>query len=157
GAFGPWQQNLICFSGLDLIGHLLCNDPNLTGLTWCAFGEGDPDWDNQPPPADRTRTILTAAIARVPLTNAHLRSQYRTLRIRMRLEPGVATGTLREFGWFGGEASARPSSGRLLNHKAHDALVKGPDDSLDREIAIELSDQLAPGARDLIGQLLSRQ
>jgi len=154
----PWRPNLVVWSALDLIGALLCE--RSTGLTYLAVGAGDPAWDANPPPADRGRRQLTAEVFRVRLEGGDsLAYDPATGRVRasVSIGRGKAMGTLRELGLFGGDASARPGSGVLVNHAVHPAIEKGEGDTLRRELLLTLEPALAPGARDLIGGLLARR
>lgn len=156
----PWASNLICFSGLDLVGALLCNRPGTRGLTYLAIGSGDPAWDDAPPAPDRTRTSLTTEVARVPLVPGENLVYDKTagaVRVRVTIGPGPFAQPLRELGLFGGDASPRPGSGILFNHKVHDPIDVGEGETVDREIALQLGAGLLPGARELIGLLLARQ
>lgn len=79
------------------------------------------------PARDRSRRARTNEVARVPSRpgdNLVFEAGTSTVRVTATLAPGVATGTLRELGLFGGEASARPGSGTLVNHLVHDRIDK---------------------------------
>src|SRR6266540_3801225 len=154
----PWRSNLVVWSALDLIGALLCN--RSSGLTYLAVGTGDPAWGANPPSADRGRTRLTTEVFRTRLEPGDTLTydpQAGRVHVRVTIGRGRATGTLREFGLFGGDASARPDSGVLVNHATHPAVQKAEGDVLERELFLTLEPALAPGARDLIGGLLARR
>jgi beta-lactam-binding protein with PASTA domain len=154
----PWTANLVVYRALDLIGHLLCNARGLAGICYLAVGEGDASWDASPPPADPARTRLTAETFRTrlePGDSLTYDPASGRVHVRVSLGRGQATGTLRELGLFGGNASSRPGSGFLVNHKVHAPLEKGEDDVLERELFLAFDPALLPGARDLIGGLLS--
>lgn len=156
--WGPWRPNLVMFRSLDLVGELLSNAPGLRGIAFLAVGAGEESWDASPPPPDRGRTRLTAEVHRVPLEpGRHLTYDPAAgrLRVRVSIGRGRATGPLREFGLFGGDASARPGTGYLVNHRSHELIEKEPGDTLAREILLSLDPSLLPGARDLIGSLLA--
>ena len=153
----PLSPNLVCFTALDLIGALLTGDES-GGIAFLAVGTGDPGWDAQPPPPDRSRTALTAEIYRIrlrPGIEISYDSSAGAVDVRVSLGPGVATGPLRELGLFGGPATAMPGSGLLVNHKVHDRIDKAGGDTVDRELRLQLADDLLPGARNLIGGLLA--
>jgi beta-lactam-binding protein with PASTA domain len=129
-------------------------------VTYLAVGAGDPAWDANPPPADRGRTALTAEVFRVrvePGVTLTYDATSGRIDAGVSIGPGQATGTLRELGLFGGDASPRPGTGTLVNHSVHPALVKGEADTLVRELRLTLAEALAPGARDLVGGLLARR
>src|SRR6266498_2675973 len=149
----PWRSNLVVWSALDLIGALLCN--RSSGLTYLAVGTGDPAWGANPPSADRGRTRLTTEVFRTRLEPGDTLTydpQAGRVHVRVTIGRGRATGTLREFGLFGGDASARPDSGVLVNHATHPAVQKAEGDVLERELFLTLEPALAPGARDLIAE-----
>jgi beta-lactam-binding protein with PASTA domain len=147
---------MICFSGLDVIGELLSGKSGLSGISWLAMGSGSPEWDATAPGPDRSRTALTSEVARIPLQPGHeLNYIDGAVDVRVTIPAGVATGPLREIGLFGGDASARPGSGWLIEHKVHDRIDKAADQNLPRELRIELPPALLPGARELIGRLLA--
>ncbi|MGH9277027.1 MAG: hypothetical protein ACRD12_02810, partial [Acidimicrobiales bacterium] len=86
------SPNLICFGALDLVGALLCRRPNLRGVTWLAVGRGDPSWATTPPLLARSRTALTAEVARVRLVpGQHISYAGGRVRIRITLGPRFAT------------------------------------------------------------------
>ncbi len=149
--------NLVCFAALDLIGLLLCGWTR-GGVTYLAVGSGDPSWDAHPPAPDRSRTALTHEVYRIrlrPGAEVSHDAGAGAVDVRVTLGPGVATGALREVGLFGGDASAAPGSGLLVNHKAHDRIDKADGDTVDRELRLQLAEGLLPGARELIGGLLA--
>jgi beta-lactam-binding protein with PASTA domain len=153
----PLAPNLVCFTALDLIGALLTGDAP-GGIAYLAVGTGDPAWDAQPPPPDRSRTTLTAEIYRIrlrPGVEISYDSVTGAVDVRVSLGPGVATGPLRELGLFGGPATPMPGSGFLVNHKVHDRIDKAAGDTVNRELRLQLADGLLPGARNLIGGLLA--
>ena len=154
----PWRPNLVVWSALDVIGSLLCNRSR--GVTFLAFGAGDPAWDANPPAPDKSRTQLAAEVFRIRLDPGEaLGYDPATGRLHAHVSvgPGRATGTLRELGLFGGDASARPGSGVLVNHAVHPVLEKGDEDTLERDVVLKLDEALAPGVRELVGRLLARE
>ena len=157
----PWAANLVCFGALDLIGGLLVSRPGLRGIGYLAVGTGDPAWDADAPTPIRSRTRLVNEVLRVPLApgqNLIWDAASSAVGIRITLSgAAVAPHVLREVGLFGGRASARPGSGLLLNHKAHEPIELAAGDLLDREIRLEIPTGLLPGARELIGGLLARR
>jgi beta-lactam-binding protein with PASTA domain len=151
-----WRNNVVVFGALDLLGQRLADAASLDGITFLAVGAGDPSWATEPPAVDRGRTALTAETYRKRLVPGRdVIHDHGRLRIRVTFEPGEATGTLREFGLFGGSASPRPRSGLLVNHRVHDAIDKAPDARLEREIELVLDRDLPAAARDLLGGLLA--
>src|SRR5262249_17295973 len=97
----PWRRNLVLWSGLDLIGTLLCNRSE--GVVFLAVGAGDPAWDATPPTPDKGRTQLDAEVYRARLVPGETLSYDETtgrLHAHVSLGPGQATGALRELGLF---------------------------------------------------------
>ncbi len=155
---GPWRPNLVVWSALDLIGLLLCS--RTQGVTFLAVGAGDPAWDDEAPKPDKSRTGLENELYRVRLDpGAALAYDPANgeLQVHASIGPGKATGTLRELGLFGGDASPRPGSGTLVNHAVHPALQKGAGDTLERDLVLTLEEALPAGARELVGRLLARE
>ena len=151
---------MLVHAALDLIGALLCNREGLTGITHLAVGAGDPAWDAAPPSPDPGRRSLVDEVWRVrlePERDLRLDAEAGRIRVRATIPPGRATGTLREVGVFGGDASARPGTGVLVAHHVHAALAKPQDAALGRELVLTLPAALAPGARALVGGLLARR
>ena len=155
---GPWRPNLVVWSALDLIGLLLCS--RTQGVTFLAVGAGDPAWDDEAPEPDRSRTGLENELYRVRLDPGAALAYDPAkgeLQVHASIGPGKATGTLRELGLFGGDASPRPGSGTLVNHGVHPALQKAADDTLERDLVLTLEEALPAGARELVGRLLARE
>ena len=144
---GPWRPNLVVWSALDLIGLLLCS--RTQGVTFLAVGAGDPAWDDEAPEPDRaepgSRTSSTAS-GSIPVRRSRTTRRRASSKLHAAIGPGKATGTLRELGLFGGDASPRPGSGTLVNHGVHPALQKAVGDTLKRDLVLTLEEAL-PRAR----------
>ncbi len=153
-----WRDNLVTFAFADAIGELLVGSRHARRLGWLAVGRGDDSWDAAAPAPDRGRRALHDEMARLPLVPGSTLTYHprlRQVRASARFGPGTATGSIRELGVIAGVASTRPASGTTVNHLVHDAIDKGPADTLVREVTFDLDEQWSSGLRDLIGGLLT--
>lgn len=153
-----WRDNLVTFAFADAIGELLVGSRHARRLGWLAVGRGDNSWDAAAPAPDRGRRALHDEMARLPLVPGSTLTYHprlRQVRASARFGPGTATGSIRELGVIAGVASTRPASGTAVNHLVHDAIDKGPADTLVREVTFDLDEQWSSGLRDLIGGLLT--
>lgn len=131
-----WESNLITYRALDLFARLLANEPGLNGALYWAVGEGDSAWDVNAPEGDARITRLHHEIYRKaldPATDIRYDAETRTIHLKIRFEANEAVGTLREFGIFGGNATAAPNTGYLVNYKKHAKIEKQPGEVLERE------------------------
>lgn len=151
-----WRANLLMRSGLDLLAALLIGDSD-RGAAWLAVGRGDPAWDTNPIEAQPARRTLFDEAVRVSLRPGSIQLSYLAargvVRVRASLGPGVATGQLRELAVFGGNGSARPDSGTMINHLIHPVIDKGAGDTVVRELELDFSGGLDP---DLVSALGAR-
>lgn len=131
-----WEANLITYRALDLFARLLANEPGLNGALYWAVGEGEEEWDADAPEGDARITRLQREIYRKvldPVNEIRYDPETRTIHLKIRFEADEAVGTLREFGIFGGNATAAPDSGYLVNYKTHAKIEKKQGDVLERE------------------------
>jgi hypothetical protein len=136
-----WQNNLVTFRALDLLARLLANQPGLDGGLYCAVGAGDASWDADLPTPDARVTHLVREIYRKPLDLINAVSYdatTHTLTLSITFGAGEAVGTLREFGVFGGDVTAAPDSGYLINYKIHARIDKQESDTLQRTVEFKL-------------------
>ncbi|MBI4672964.1 MAG: hypothetical protein HY741_15015 [Chloroflexi bacterium] len=136
-----WQNNLVTYRALDLLARLLANQPELDGGLYCAVGAGDAAWDADLPTPDARVTHLVREIFRKPLDLANAASYdatTHTLTLSITFGAGEAVGTLREFGIFGGDVTAAPDSGYLVNYKIHAPIDKKESDTLQRTVEFKL-------------------
>lgn len=154
------EPNMIVHGLLDCIGGLLTNRPDAGGALFLAVGAGAEEWDAAAPAPDRNRAALHREVYRKRLLPGDISFDPATgvLTVRSVFLPGEATGPLRETGLFGGAASPWPNSGILLNHRVHTLVIKGEDETLQREILLTFApDQADPALVELIGRLLANQ
>jgi beta-lactam-binding protein with PASTA domain len=132
-------QNRIVHRGLDLMGDLLVGRPGNVGLLWFAMGGGDPAWDARPPSPSETSTTLHHELFRLPLAAVHftLDTAQRSITIRVSVPPALITETVREFGVFGGNATALRDTGYLFSYRIHPAVQRPVTTSLLRELVLQ--------------------
>ena len=154
------RPNLIVFRAMDLVARLLQNQPGLSGLVYWAVGSGDPSWDTTPPQPNLRTTALQHEIYRKRVEAGQIAydTTTKTITINITFAPGEAVGTLREFGVFGGDATAWQGSGYLFSYRAHPKVEKTSDSILQRQLQLTLdSDLQIDSMLNLIGGLLSNQ
>ena len=126
-----WTSNTIVDSAWPLIAGLLKNDPALDGILFWAVGAGDPAWDGAHPGASAATTRLQDEIDRqaIPAAAIDYLNQDGTPAAgpTTRLEISTVFSwpeprTVREFGLFGGNATAARNSGHLINYVIHPRL-----------------------------------
>jgi peptide/nickel transport system substrate-binding protein len=158
---GAVRPNIIVYRSLDLIGGLLGNQGSLQGILYWAVGSGDESWDAEAPVPERTTLRLVNETFRKrvdPVQDISYDRETQTLVVQVRLEAGEVTGTLREFGLFGGDASPMPNSGYLINHVIHPAVEMDDESVHQRELRLSFSAEQAPTSLvDLIAGLLSNE
>ncbi len=141
-----WRKNLIVSSAWPLVAALLRNEPGVRGILYCAVGEGDPAWDAAPPAPTPDTTHLRKESTRVALGQAdigYLDAAGRTvgapthrLALSVTIGPAAAGRHLREFGLFGGNATAAAGSGQLLNYAIHPLIELRAGQTLTRMIRL---------------------
>jgi beta-lactam-binding protein with PASTA domain len=133
-------SNRVVLGALDIIGGLLVGEPGISGITFAAAGAGLPEWDANLPAAQINATRLVNEVWRQPLDDSAFQydATTRRLSIRIVIPPGSATGTLRELGLFGGDASELPDTGLLFNYRIHPRIDKAVEVALEREITFDL-------------------
>ncbi|NNG16053.1 MAG: hypothetical protein HKM89_06185 [Gemmatimonadales bacterium] len=114
-----------------------------------AVGFGDSGWDSGLPPYERATSGLVDEVARKAVVRERISfldengeetaTPTPRLRFRVVFTAGEASGTLRECGLFGGDASHVPDSGTLLSYHTHASIEKTPDLVLERTIRIDLT------------------
>ncbi|MCI0478765.1 MAG: hypothetical protein L0Y55_21180 [Anaerolineales bacterium] len=121
--------------------RLLANAPGLNGGLYCAVGSGGAAWDANLPTPDARVTQLAHEIYRKPLDlmkAAAYDATTHTLTLNITLGAGEGVGILREFGIFGGDVTAAPNSGFLINYKIHAPIEKKESDILQRTVEFKL-------------------
>lgn len=123
--------------GLDLLGDLLAGTPGRSGLRWFAIGAGDPAWDANLPTPPVTASSLTRELFRVPLTAANFTIDpvQRSITLKLTVSHSLITEPVREFGVFGGDATALSGTGYLFSYRIHPAIAPSTAD-LDRQVTL---------------------
>src|SRR5581483_5422103 len=103
---------------------------------------GDPAWDAAAPADDPRTARLVNEIYRKPLTlgDVTYHAQTHTLDIRVSFAASEAAGLLREFGIFGGDATATRDSGYLVSYRTHPPIDRTTPQSFDRAIELTLGE-----------------
>jgi hypothetical protein len=145
-----WRPNLIVDQARVLIAALLKNEPAIGGLLYWAIGTGDPAWDGRLIEPDAGRSTLVDEAARQALAEADIRfidmdgrpSRMPTDQLEVRAvfdgDRLAAAGvlSLREFGVFGGDATASAATGYLLDHVIHPRIDLTTGLSLERSLRL---------------------
>ena len=140
-----WDTNIIVDSITNLSTALLKAQSGYSAISYWAIGSGLGSWDNvSPTPASVSDTKLTTEFFRkfIPLPNivwvnsggGVSVSPTNRLRISLTFADTEAVGTWREFGIYGGNATATKDSGIMINHKNHGMLVKTNAMIVERQI-----------------------
>lgn len=139
-----WKKNLIVLDFGRLLAALCKNHAGFTGMGYWEVGSGDTSWDtSMPSPQVGDVALLTphtrVAVAIYFLDSSNNRiSDPNVVTNKIELEAmfpeGVATGALREFGIFGGNASATLGSGIMCDRVIHPVINKPANMALLRKI-----------------------
>lgn len=142
-------HNLVVNSFLNLVMCLLKQQSGYTGIQYWAVGSGASSWDSNMPTPELTATRLTAEIGRVPITAdelAFLDQDYRVvstptniLQISHTFGADDCNGVWREFGIFGGNATAVLNSGLMINKRHHSVITKTEEMTIERIMRFTLS------------------
>ena len=142
-------HNLVVNSFLNLVMCLLKQQSGYSGVQYWAVGSGASSWDTRMPTPELTATRLTAEIGRVPITAdelAFLDQDYRVvsiptniLQISHTFGADDCNGVWREFGIFGGNATAVLNSGLMINKRHHSVITKTEEMSIERIMRFTLS------------------
>ena len=125
-----WMKNIICDTNGKLLAALCKGEAGYAGITSLAVGTGDSAWDSGgTPDPSAARTALVNELARMAVTvvfldgsNEETASVTNRLGISATFGDGEADGAHREFGLFGGDATATTDSGLMVNYRTQ--LVK---------------------------------
>ena len=142
-------HNLVVTSILPLLASLLKKDSNFTGLQYWAIGQGDSSWDTTLPDPTVGDTQLVSELGRVAIPDTDVtylddnlspsNTPTHILQIRHTFDENTLNGTWREFGIFGGNASATLGSGIMLNHRNHARLDKTSEMIVERTMRFTLT------------------
>ncbi|MEW6519548.1 MAG: hypothetical protein AB1461_09060 [Thermodesulfobacteriota bacterium] len=152
-----WRPNLIVEGCSRLLAALMKGQPGLAGILFLAVGEGLQEWDAALPHPQPAATRLAREILRRPiapeeiifLDSAGLPTAAPTNRLQISIAliladfPAGGFQPVREFGLFGGNATAEPGSGLLLNHVIHPRIDITPRLTLHRTLRLDFSQMFA--------------
>jgi hypothetical protein len=125
-----------------------------SGIQYWAIGSGSASWDDlwgsaTPPTPAANTTQLVAEIYRKAITASNIKfvdgsgnevadtNPTNRIKITVTISEAEGNGNWREFGLFGGNATASANSGFMLNHKMHRVLSKTSEISVTRSIILE--------------------
>lgn len=142
-------HNLVVNTALNLIMALLKRQSGYSGIQYWAVGSGASSWDSGLPSPSASDTRLTAEIGRVAIDpteivflNSNLQvSSTPTNIIQITHTFGVndCNGKWREFGIFGGNATASANSGIMINKRNHEVITKTSEMTVERVMRFTLS------------------
>lgn len=142
-------HNLVVNSFLNLVMCLLKQQSGYSGIQYWAVGSGASSWDTTTPTPEIGATRLTAEIGRVPISAseiAFLDTDYNVvstptniLQISHTFGTTDCNGTWREFGIFGGNATASLNSGLMINKRHHAVITKTEEMTIERIMRFTLS------------------
>ena len=141
-----WDSNVITIESLrKLVSALLKREPGYVGISYVAVGSGLPGWDSSRPDASAAATQLETEIARTQATVIFLdENNQEAAQITRRLEisgtflPAQGNGVWREWGLFGGNASAALNSGLIVDYFTQDRATKINSETVIKRARIDL-------------------
>lgn len=142
-------HNLIVNSFLNLVMCLLKQESGYKGLQYWAVGSGASSWDSNMPTPEIGETRLTSEIGRVAISPSDIKfldSGYNEvsnptniLQVSHTFGANDCNGTWREFGIFGGNATATSNSGIMINKRHHAVITKTDEMAIERIMRFTLS------------------
>lgn len=137
-------RNLIVNDIGKLIACLFSRKSGYSGLTHWAIGSGLDSWDTSSVDPKVTDSRLTTEIFRKAIQPTDIKfldssgepteTVTNVIAITVTFSTSEANGKWREFGIFGGNASASLNSGLMINHKIHKILTKDDSMTVERQI-----------------------
>lgn len=139
------DHNVVCQNMGILLACLAKGEIGYSGISYWAIGSGDPAWDTGGLPVeDSTREALVAELGRKAILTTDITfltedlepslTPTTTLQVQVLFGPNDCNGTWREFGLFGGDATASADSGQLLNYRNHSIRTKDTEWSILRTV-----------------------
>jgi hypothetical protein len=142
-------HNLVVNSVLKLIMCLLKNQSGYSGIQYWAVGSGASSWDSSMPSPDVNATRLTAEIGRVAIPSSEIvfldsnnnvsSTPTNIIQITHTFGTADCNGVWREFGIFGGNATATANSGLMINKRHHAVITKTSEMTVERVMRFTLS------------------
>ena len=142
-------HNLVVNSFLNLVMSLLKQEEGYTGVQYWAVGTGEESWDDTLPTPEISDTALTSELGRVAIDKDNIKfltpeleespTPTNILQITHTFETTDCNGTWREFGIFGGNATASANSGIMINKRHHKVLTKTEEMTVERTMRFTLN------------------
>ena len=142
-------HNLVVNSFLNLVMCLLKQQEGYGGIQYWAVGSGATSWDDGMPSPELEATRLTAELGRVPISADEIKfldadyeestTPTNVLQISHTFGEGDCNGAWREFGIFGGNATASLNSGIMINKRHHAVITKTEEMTIERIMRFTLS------------------
>ena len=142
-------HNLVVTSFTKLVMALVGRASGYKGINYWAVGSGLAEWDNNPVSPTLNETTLTAELGRKLLTTENFSFQdadgnisetpTNILRINVTFDADECNGIWREFGLFGGNATATINSGILVDKRHHEVITKTSTMAIERTIVFTLN------------------
>ena len=142
-------HNLVVNSFVRLAMSLIKNQSGYRGATYWAIGSGASSWDSEIPEPTIDEVKLTSEIGRMPIPPENIifldesfvetSSPTNIIQITLNFGEGDCNGEWREFAIFGGNATATPNSGLMMNKRHHKIITKTEDMTIERTIRFTLN------------------
>ena len=146
--YEDWHANIIVTTVASLVSALFKGQSGYGGVQYVAVGSGLATWDNDMTPAATIgQTELENELGRVDVTstsppsivfldatNTATSTVTNRIQVSGTFAPADAVGTWREWGVFGGTATASADSGILIDYLTHGAKIKANDETLIRRV-----------------------
>jgi len=148
---GPLKPNQIQNSFSDLLTAWCKGEAGYGRIAYIGIGEGLSSWDSATPPQPYSQTTLETEYFRKaigladivwidPSTNLPTGGTPSSkIEIAVLIGTSEGNGTMREFGLFGGQATATLDSGEMVNWVVHDRIDKDTSLEIERIIRIEFA------------------
>ena len=142
-------HNIVVNTFTKLVMSLLGRTTGYKGITYWAVGSGLPAWDSVPVSPTLSESTLTAEVGRKiiePTNMTFLDADGKTsetptniLRVNVTFDASECNGIWREFGLFGGNATAELNSGILVDKRHHEVITKTDNIAIERTIVFTLN------------------
>lgn len=160
-----WRSNRVVARSSVLLAALMKRQEGMAGILYWAVGQGEAAWDSRLPSPRAGDTRLTSEVARqalppegiIYLDAAGRPTETPTNRLEITAEftdeDLVTDGfqPLREFGLFGGDATATPDTGLLIDRVIHPRIDLSPGDTLRRTLQLSFINGGVTGAAQELG------
>lgn len=154
-----WRNNLVVKSCNILLATLMKRQPGHSGILYWAVGAGSEDWDDLTPSPNANDRKLFNEIARKDLALEQIQyldeedhvtetpSSGLQITATFRYEDlgGQDPRVLREFGLFGGDATAEANSGWMIDAIIHPRIPLSPGLSLTRNLRLSFGGGVGAG------------